>query len=159
MWISFFILVFIIILPAWATIQKAMISSIQYEGAGAYPSITIEGSITTDGSGTAYLEAYFTVDGKDYKTQFNELQAKITEQTYHYSFRKDDFRFIDHQKNQVEALPAIQPGQEIVVYIYQEKITSGENLTIDAQNEINQRGYVLRGILAKKTFTIPGGNK
>ena len=67
----------------------------------------------------------------------------------------DDFRYIDHQKNQIETLSNFQPGQTIVVYLYQQKITAGEKLTIDAQNELNQRGYALRGILAKKTFKLP----
>lgn len=149
------IILVILIMPAWAGMNKAVINAIKYEGIGAYSSITVEGKIMTDGSGTAFLEVFMTVDGKDYKTQPSEIESKLAEQTFRLSFCKEDFRFIDHQKNIVEILPDIKPGQEIVVYIYEEKIMSGENLTVDAQNEINQRGYALRGILAKKTFSIP----
>ena len=153
---AFIILLFITFgLPIWADIQKAKIEIIKYEGIGENASITIEGSISSDQTGIGYLEAIITFEGKDYKTQAVEIESRIPKQNYRYSFRVDDFRYIDHQKNQIETLSNFQPGQTIVVYLYQQKITAGEKLTIDAQNELNQRGYALRGILAKKTFKLP----
>ncbi|MBP8933409.1 MAG: hypothetical protein KBG67_03150 [Candidatus Atribacteria bacterium] len=154
---AFIILLFITFgLPVWADIQKAKIEIIKYEGIGENASITIEGTINSDQSGIGYLEAFITYEGKDYKTQAIEIESRISEQNYRYSFQVEDFRYIDHQKNLVEVLPNFQPGQTVVVYLYQYKLTKGDTLTVDAQNEINQRGYALRGILAKKTFTIPG---
>ena len=154
-WAFILLLIFSFVLPVWAEIQKAEITTIKYEGIGENASITIEGLINSDQTGVGYLEAFITFEGKDYKTQVVEIESRMPEQSYRYSFRVNDFRYIDHQKNQIEVLPNFKPGQTIVVYMYQEKITSGENLTVDAQNEINRRGYALRGILAKKTFKIP----
>jgi len=149
------LLIFSFVIPVWAEIQKAEIVTVKYEGIGENASITIEGSISSDQTGIGYLEAIITFEGKDYKTQAVEIESRIPKQNYRYSFRVDDFRYIDHQKNQIETLSNFLPGQTIVVYLYQQKIIAGEKLTIDAQNELNQRGYALRGILAKKTFKLP----
>ncbi|QPM67798.1 hypothetical protein [Atribacter laminatus] len=154
-WAFILLLIFSLVMPVWADIQKAEITTVKYEGVGENASITIEGLINSDQTGIGYLEAFITFEGKDYKTQAVEIESRIPEQNYRYSFRLDDFRYIDHQKNQVEILSIFQPGQTIIVYLYEEKITDGENLTVDAQNELNQRGYALRGILAKKTFKLP----
>ena len=159
-WVISVLLLIVLAIPTWANIQKAVINTVKYEGIGTNASITIEGSILSDESGgVGYLEAYLTLSGKDYKTQYIEIESRISDQSFRFSFRSDDFRFIDHQKSQLEVLPSFQPEQVIVIYLYEKKITSGDETTVDAQNEIKQRGYALRGILAKKTFTIPSGNE
>jgi hypothetical protein len=51
-------------------------------------------------------------------------------------------------------LPKLAKGQNVVIYVYEKKITSPEGQTEEVKKDIERTGYALRGILAKATLVL-----
>jgi len=153
-WFLFFLLIGLFFSSfAFAQVEKVKIEQIEVQKIAGKVFINLE--VIAEGSGQAYLEASVEWQNKDYRTGPLVVEAGQEEVPLRFMLQREDFKFIDRTTNLVETLPEFSQDQQLVVYVYQKQITTWEEgMTEEIREDLNTRGYALRGILAKATQAL-----
>jgi hypothetical protein len=151
-----FTLLFVLGSSAFSLVSKVTIESVDLQRVAGEDFVTIYFKVLSEGQGEkVYLQASTDYESDEYFTLPLEFACTQKEQVFTVTLRKSDFVLIDKTKNIEEELPQFVPERELVVYVYERKLSEeDESLTEDAKKEIKEKGYALRGILAKATVSI-----
>lgn len=141
-------------LPAWAKVEKVVITEVNVQELAGDVFISIRGEIQAEGEGIVFLQASTTYEDKEYCTAPREIKYALSRETFSLSFSPEDFQLISLKENKAEKLPQLAKGGKVVIYVYEKKITSPEGQTEEVKQDIERTGYALRGILAKATKAL-----
>jgi len=140
--------------PAWGQVAKVVITEVNIQELAGDISISVRGEIQAEGEGSVFLQASTTYEDREYFTAPREIKYALSRETFSFSFSREDFELINLKENKIERLPQLVKGQNVIVYVYEKKITSSEGQTEEVRQDIERTGYALRGILAKATKTL-----
>lgn len=151
-----FVMVFIFCFPAFSMVSKVTIESVNLQRVAGEDFVTVYFKVLSEAQGEkVYLQASTDYENDEYFTRPLEFSCTQKEQIFTVTLRKSDFLLIDKTKNIEKELPQFVPERELVVYVYEKKLSEeDQSLTEDAKREIQEKGYALRGILAKATVSI-----
>ena len=154
--ILIFVLVFTFCSPAFSLVSKATIESVNLQRVAGKDFVTVYFKVLSEAQGEkVYLQVSTDYENDEYFTRPLEFFCTQKEQIFTVTLRKSDFLLIDKTKDIEEELPQFVPERKLVVYVYEKKLSGkDQNLTEDAKREIQEKGYALRGILAKATVSI-----
>ncbi|MBP9015779.1 MAG: hypothetical protein KBH15_04670 [Candidatus Atribacteria bacterium] len=141
-------------LPAGGQEKKVVITEVKAQELAGNIFISIQGEIQAEGEGSVFLQAFTTYEDQDYFTAPQEIKYALSQEGFSLSLSGEDFQLIDLRENKMEKLPQLAEGQNVVIYVYEKKITSPEGQTEEVKKDIEKVGYALRGILAKVTLTL-----
>ncbi|MCD6155989.1 MAG: hypothetical protein J7J32_02960 [Candidatus Atribacteria bacterium] len=151
-----FVVVFIFCSPVFSMVSKVTIESVNLQRVAGEDFVTVYFKVLSEAQGEkVYLQASTDYENDEYFTHPLEFSCTQKEQIFTVTLRRSDFLLIDKTKNIEKELPQFVTERELVVYVYEKKLSEeDQNLTEDAKREIQEKGYALRGILAKATVSI-----
>ncbi len=148
--------VFLLVITSWAFagVEKVAVKGIdiQRENGEVFVRVLVE--VWSQDGGEVYLQLRTDYEGKDFLTLPLRMSCAFPYQTFRFLLRRSDFRRVNLEDGLEEELPEFVAEKNIIAYVYEQKVTTPSGHTEDVKREIAQRGYALRGILAKGTKPI-----